>query len=116
MGRHSLPGSGDDPDEPLEDVPEDYPSGDVPDESADEVGRRGVFGGGGFDDAEYGVEHPSPEAGSVVEQPAGEPADEAEDFPDFSGTPAGRRSALPAAVPGHRGADDWGGEHRSDGG
>ena len=115
MGRHSRSGSGDDADEPLEDVPEAYSGGDVPDESADDVERRGVSGGG-FDDADYRVEHPSPGAGSPVDQPAGEPAAEAEDYPDFSGPAAERRSAPPAAVPGHRGADDWGGGHRSDGG
>ena len=100
MGKHSLPDSGDGADEPLEDFPEAYPDSDVTEESADDVGRHGVFG----------------DAGPADDEPVDGPGDEAEDYPYFSSPAAQPPTAPPPASGGHRGADDWGGGHRNDGG
>lgn len=116
MGRHSRRGRGDDAEEPLDDLPEVYPGGGVPGEAADDVARHDVSSGSEFDDADYRAEHPSPGSGPSVEHLADEPADEAADYPDFSRTAAEPASASPPAGGGHRGADDWGGGHRSDAG
>jgi hypothetical protein len=96
MGKHSRPPDrGDGADEPLEDVQEAYPDPDVPDEVTDDVGRHGGSGDGVFSDAAAG---------------------EAEGYPDFPGPAAEPPSAPPPGSGGHRGADDWAGGHRNDGG
>ncbi len=111
MGKHSRRGSRDDADEPIDHSPESHPGPELPDDSADDVGRQSVFGDAGVDSgsADAGYRRAG---GSAVD----EPADGTQDYSDSLSSVDEPPAAPPPASGGHRGGDDWGGGHRSDGG